>query len=248
MALVFYFSGTGNSLSVAKALSDTPVNIATAKAGTYKADSIGFVFPVYCSNMPEIVSEFVKNSTFEAPYIWAVPTYGGSAGHSAYVLHRLLKKSGGLSYAAGIILPDSVIMYKTPAPLKEKYLSSQNAKIEKIKAEIEIKTIRKPCYIPFAKLAEKASWWFLKDVLKIKHKKAGDNCNMCKTCIMLCPEHNIKDEGGRAVFGDKCQNCFGCIQYCPKNAITFGKLKREEESKYTHPSINAAEMIKRNEN
>jgi ferredoxin len=79
-----------------------------------------------------------------------------------------------------------------------------------------------------------------------RKKKVTDRCTICNICVKLCPVDNITMDENGIKFGDKCEYCFGCIQFCPQNAIEFGKLKRTEESLYTHPAISVSEMIKRN--
>lgn len=65
--LVFYFTATGNSLFVAKSLSDAPLSIPQELKKdnlTYEADEIGFVFPDYAASAPLIVREFLGKAKF----------------------------------------------------------------------------------------------------------------------------------------------------------------------------------------
>ena len=64
--LVFYFTATGNSLFIAKSLSDNPISIPQELKKSnlsYEADEIGFVFPDYAascrkpSSLPSICSQ-----------------------------------------------------------------------------------------------------------------------------------------------------------------------------------------------
>lgn len=84
--LVFYFTATGNSLYVARALSTEPISIPQAlKEGKldYEADEIGFVFPDYAASAPLIVREFVEKARLKAPYIFSIITYGNYAANVA---------------------------------------------------------------------------------------------------------------------------------------------------------------------
>ncbi|MGN0201717.1 MAG: EFR1 family ferrodoxin [Candidatus Cryptobacteroides sp.] len=77
--LVFYFTATGNSLFVARQLSDKPLSIPQElkkKALEYEADEIGFVFPDYVASAPLIVREFLTKAKFKAGYMFSVITYG----------------------------------------------------------------------------------------------------------------------------------------------------------------------------
>lgn len=85
--VIHYFSGTGNSLFVAKAIQHRlseaelipilglnpaePIRIHTA--------SVGLVFPQYGGTMPKVVSSFLKRCDFsEVQYIFVVVTRGGT--------------------------------------------------------------------------------------------------------------------------------------------------------------------------
>ncbi len=84
--LVFYFTATGNSLYVARALSPEPVSIPQALKGgklDYEADEIGFVFPDFAASAPLIVREFVEKVRLKTPYIFSVITYGNYAANVA---------------------------------------------------------------------------------------------------------------------------------------------------------------------
>jgi hypothetical protein len=108
---LYYFSGTGNSLRVARdlaeALGDTDV-VAIPQAIHHPAlppvDRVGFVFPVYAWGLPLIVARFCQQ--FQAPastYCFGVATCGGSAGGTLAQLERLLAAQG-LTLALGAVL------------------------------------------------------------------------------------------------------------------------------------------------
>ena len=65
--VVFYFSGTGNCLKVAKSIANELGNteiISMAKSGNYflkkQYDTIGFIYPTYFWGLPKKVIEFVS--------------------------------------------------------------------------------------------------------------------------------------------------------------------------------------------
>ena len=86
--MIFYYSGTGNSLYAAKKLIDDNeklINIAEAlekKEFTYELqdnEKVGFVFPVYFYIVNDIVSEFIRNLKIKhTSYVYAVITCGAS--------------------------------------------------------------------------------------------------------------------------------------------------------------------------
>jgi len=244
--IVFYFSGSGNSLSVAKALSDgAPINIAVTAPAVFEADSIGFVYPSYCGAPPAPVQKFVRESTFVSPYIWAVVTSGGAQGNALGSVSDILRKKGEkLSFGKEISLPDSVIMLKTPEALKKEWLEAEDGKVAAYKAQIAARQNNAVRYIKlYDVFITPVTWFGMKVFLGMGKKRSTDKCIRCTQCVKLCPTGNIKIKDGRAVFGNNCCYCFSCIQHCPSNAIRFGLIKRSTKSQYTHPKITAKEMI-----
>jgi len=81
---IYYFSGTGNSLAVARDLAQglgARLQAVSALADrarvTSEADKIGFVFPIYDFKPPPMVEELVcKLDGIESKYLFAVCTYG----------------------------------------------------------------------------------------------------------------------------------------------------------------------------
>ena len=101
--LIYYFSGTGNSLQVArvlgKKLGDTELvpMLSNIKTGAIapQATCIGLVFPVHNFTLPAVVQSFLKTADFSlTEYIFAVATRGGSPCRVFMHLDRLLGKQG----------------------------------------------------------------------------------------------------------------------------------------------------------
>lgn len=81
--MIFYFTGTGNSLYAAKQLVTELISIPQAihKEGQmFAADRIGIVCPVYGHEMPGMVKDFLKNAEFHTDYLYLVLTYGNIRG------------------------------------------------------------------------------------------------------------------------------------------------------------------------
>ncbi len=108
-AVVYYFSGTGNSYTVAKDIADrinaemTPIAaIIHSEKVNISAEVVGIVFPDYHSSLPNIVKRFInKIDTFDEKYIFGVCTYGGKGpGLTIRYLEKLIESKGG-NLAAG---------------------------------------------------------------------------------------------------------------------------------------------------
>jgi ferredoxin len=116
---VFYFSGTGNSLAVARDLSQRmdgrlvpiPSHMDEESIVT-KADVVGVVFPVYgIYRIPSIVERFVRKlHTADPKYIFAVCTYGSMAGGALNTFRNVVELSGGrLSAGFAVNMPNNNI-------------------------------------------------------------------------------------------------------------------------------------------
>ena len=118
MTEIYYFSGTGNSLIIAKKLSvlfkgkyTSIPSIINMERITSSADTIGIVFPVYNHLYPYIVERFVnKLDGFEKKYIFAVCNFGGAAGLSLLKFKKILSESNLLLKGGfGIKMPYNYI-------------------------------------------------------------------------------------------------------------------------------------------
>jgi ferredoxin/flavodoxin len=105
---IYYFSGTGNSLAVARdiaeKLSAKLVSIPSVMESERlrpEADAVGFVFPVYHGSLPFIIHRFIqKLAGLDKAYLFAICTYGDSPGLALKELGRALQSAGG-ELAAG---------------------------------------------------------------------------------------------------------------------------------------------------
>jgi flavodoxin/formate hydrogenlyase subunit 6/NADH:ubiquinone oxidoreductase subunit I len=111
---IYYFSGTGNSLVVArditKRLNGKLISIAAVRHAQkigIDADVIGIVFPVYNvvnGGVPSIVRNFLsKLEGIASTYVFAVCTCGAGSGDALANVDKIIKEKGG-KLAAGFIV------------------------------------------------------------------------------------------------------------------------------------------------
>ena len=93
MVTVFYFSGSGHSLAVAKELSEMlacKLNPIERKMETTAEETVVVVFPVYCQNIPKPVVDFLK--LMQSKYTVLIATYGKiSYGRVLYEAQKLVQ-------------------------------------------------------------------------------------------------------------------------------------------------------------
>jgi len=135
---IYYFSGTGNSLVVARDIAEKMggnliaiPSLMDKKNITTDADMIGIVFPVYylgTVNIPLVVQRFVmKLDEISTKYIFAVCTFGGGAGSTLTILDEQLKKRGGqLASGFGVQMPQNA--FKKPFENKTKLYNNWKEK------------------------------------------------------------------------------------------------------------------------
>lgn len=245
--MIFYFTGTGNSLFAAKRLLDKDellVNIADAinnnnyEFTVKEGEKIGFVFPVYFYTVPSIVAGFIsKLNLLNADYVYAVITCGGSIGQAGNVLKKLLKERGvNLKFVSSLLMPDnSMLFYQIPPVSKAKSrLSDADSILKNIKAKIEsceVSKIGNSTII--SDLIGKGYKW----CSGTKKYYADQNCTGCGLCEKNCPEKVIvlKDKKP-AWIKPACSKCSACINRCPANAIQYGKgtIRR---NRYVNPEV-----------
>lgn len=237
--MIVYFSGTGNSRSVAFKLRLEGEKIAewNEDIGEIEDERLGLVFPVYCGDMPAGLIETVRRTKISVKYVFAVATAGGTAGKSLRSAAYLMREKGlKLDYAACLRMPDSCIMFPTPEAEKLRLLDSEDERVKKIASELDARVTKTVApKKPFG-FATRATWYLFRHVAgKISDKSAGPECVRCMQCVNGCPVHNIEIKDGAVSFKGGCEDCYRCIQSCPVRAIRFGKLKVTDKTYYKHP-------------
>ncbi len=240
--IIFYFTGTGNSLKVAKdiakALGDCELISMGKKhklCGTY--DKIGFVYPVYCGGLPGVVERFVKDldiSQNKNGYYFAVCTSGAMGGGLSNVEKIIANKGGKLSYGENIkCFANYVCLYPMANDANEK-VKAQAEATKKVALDIKSRKVKS---IPKNGFMSLAHGGFIKNShSKDKHFNVNSSCNGCGTCSKVCPVSNIKMQNGKPSFCGHCEQCMACIQWCPKQSINY-KNKTQDRGRYHHPDI-----------
>jgi len=256
--IIYYFSGTGNSLKVAKdiaaQLGDTKlIRIQKPFKGKtdVSAERIGIVFPVYMWGLPLAVKEFAAQlGAGPDKYIFAAATFGGFPAGTLPMLSKVLK-SGGMKLSAGfgVKMPGNYTpMYGAKPEAEQQKCFKDSA--EKIKQIVE--TVRAGKSAPLSK-----NPWFInalfsgfiysggsKRIPKSDEKFfALDTCTKCGICAKVCPVENIKLVEGMPEWLGHCEQCLACLQWCPVDAIQFGK-KTIGRKRYHHPDVNVNDILK----
>lgn len=252
---IFYFTGTGNTLALARQLADklegkvelTPVMDGVGKI-TPEEQKIGIAFPVYCFGAPLIVLRFIERlKVKKGTYVFTFCTCGGAPGCALLQVGEALKIRGIESKVGfSFVMPANYLPFGGAWPenkqrkafekadgklalLADIVNSGQNGKTDR--------TFMLPYFLSrmifrfgsngFSKLGRQFS--------------ANENCNGCGICAKVCPAGNIEFQNGRPVWGDKCEQCYSCIQLCPETAIE--NRRSAGKKRYHHPDVSVNDII-----
>ena len=201
-------------------------------------EKLGFVFPIYWYNMPMMVEEFVRNleiEGYESQYVYAVVTYGNSAGGTLNALNKIIQTKGiSLMGEFGVTMVDNyVIAYDLENEDKQaQILANANqefeAFIDSIKNSVSDRKI-KIGPMPFTSTILKP---FYVNANHTKKFFATDDCVGCKQCEIECPCNVIKVENQKPQWDGNCSFCLKCIHHCPKKAIQYGKKTAQRRRYY----------------
>ena len=253
--VIFYYTGTGNSLWSARLLAE---GLSNAKLCHMKqadalaagdADAVGFVFPVHMWGVPGPVVQFIeKLSLRQETYLFALAVNAGQVSRTLVQLRGVLA-GRGLKLSAGfsIVLPSNYIPWGGPGPV-----ARQNAHFDSARAKITeaVASIADGQDGPI----EKGPLWqrivftaIYKMTFKQVHKMdkdfwCDDKCNACGICVKVCPAKNIVLESGKPVWRHHCEQCLACIQWCPQESIQYGK-KTPAYERYHHPEIALKDIL-----
>lgn len=251
--MVFYFTGTGNSLYIAKQLEETPVSIPQiihGKTQEYSADSIGIVAPVYGHEVPAMVKDFLKHAVFHTDYFYMILTYGNRHGGAAELAKRLCDECGiAVNYINVIMMADNWL---------PSFDMNEQRKIDK-KVEENMAAIladlaeRKNMISKAADTDRAAHQQFLDRMSQMpadvwQHLlRVTESCIGCGICEQVCPSASIQVVDGKAVYTPgNCQTCLACAHACPQKAIRLTVPEVNPDARYRNEYISLQEIIEAN--
>jgi ferredoxin len=254
---IFYYTGTGNSLWVARTLVEMLGDAQLVSISKWMKDknpifspNIGVVFPVHMWGVPSPIIKFISEiKTLSPQYIFAVAVDADQAANTLVQLKNIFKKNGmNLNCGYEIKLPTNYIPWGGAEP-REK----QEAKFDLAKRKFPgiISTIKNKETRP----VDKGSLWergLFTLIYKFSYAQipkmdgkfwVDGKCNQCGICSKVCQAENIVLVEGKPTWNHRCEQCLACIQWCPQKAIQYG-TKTQAYARYHHPEIQLKDMLK----
>lgn len=233
--MIFYFSATGNSQSVAEqiasALGERLISIGLAlRDKQYSFDVsndeyIGFVLPTFAYTLPGAAAIFIDKlqlNGYKNQYTFGVFTCGASTGDEGAALNLALKnKNLGFNGSFDVVMPDNFIMWSN-LPSEESIAAKLAAAREKVNGiisavkkhdngKISDNAPRMP-FMPTEKISTAA---------KTSKFYVTDKCVGCGNCANVCPMSCIHIADSEPVWEGECTLCLACLHRCPHGAVEY---------------------------
>ena len=251
--MIFYFTGTGNSLYAAKILDSEYISIPqilNSNSLEFKANKIGVVCPVYGHEIPSMVKEFLRKAIFHTEYLYVVLTYGNRHASAVELAEKALRDAGkGANYITTLLMVDNFLpafdMEKQTKLDKgvEQQLSAIKVDIDAQKREYQKVTCKDrkahEGYLTLVNQQPETVW---------ADFEFTEDCIGCGICTKVCPAGCIHMADQRAVrTGENCQACYACVHACPKAAIKvkeiMGFQEKNPKARYRNEHIVLSEII-----
>lgn len=237
---IYYFSGTGNSLVVARDIAEkmegnliSIPSMMDKERITTDADIIGIVFPVYylgTVNIPLVVQQFVrKMDDISTKYIFAVCTYGGGSGSTLTVLDKLIQERGGrIASGFGVQMPQNA--FRKPFENKTKlYNNWKEKKLDFIYGKVKAKKRGRfdtdglfiGLVVNIIEMMMKLDFlnrFFLKSMKKTARLREDSNFTFHEVIPFMDRSYSTDEN---------CTGCRTCSRICPVNNIKMADKKPE---------------------
>lgn len=234
--VILYFTGTGNSLHVARELGGKDAELLSIpqlmknRQFDIEADEIGIVYPIYGHMPPNMVRQFLQQANLKADYLFAILTYGNRKCNAVEICDDVARRAGkSFDYIATIIMVDN---WLPNFDMNEQILIDKHIP-ENLRQIADDLAARKKWHEPVTDQERQQHAGFLaytgidpdkgflvncEDYFDIT-----DACVGCGACISVCPRGNYEFGPQGLQYSGECEFCFACIQNCPQKAIQFAK-------------------------
>lgn len=240
--MIVYFSGTGNSYSIAKRLGHKMnEKVVPLKRAFNTGDkNMVFVFPLYCEDIPPHVRVFLKNFDIKSDQnVMAICTSGGGIGNAEYTFNKIMERKGiKVKKFLSAPMTDNSFPVLFAGEINTSFVDEN----EIVNRFLTMTYHNASTFNPMHKLIELVVYNALTRRL-LKKKIDEDICVGCGKCKQICPNDNIKILNDKAHVNNECTECFGCVHVCPKQAI-YVRKRLHKNNQYMNEHIDVSELNK----
>lgn len=270
---LYYFSGTGNTLVVARDLAETlngeliPIAPLVSKETIpVHTDVAGIVFPVYYGDAPPIIREFAsKLDPAKLSYLFTLCTFGGGEGNSHRTVARILRKRDIVPSAAfGVHMPQNAFSkpWENYPRIYKKWRRKRKAIakyiLERESGSLVTDRLFRYLLLPINRFIASSNKKFLSELAEMPPERsvvelhrggdrsfyAVETCVGCGTCAEVCPVDNIEMIDNKPKWKHRCEQCLACYNWCPEQAIR-NKIARKGYY-YRNPDVTITEIKEQN--
>lgn len=250
---IFYYTGTGNSLYVAKRIKNTILESEIYPIVKFlgfdnikiEEEKLVIVFPIYALTIPIPVRIFLsKISSENIKYISVIATRLGLYFDDFSRIDKILKKKKMKIDSHFLInMPSNDIKVKGFKRLSENnFLELKSKANEKIEMIVKIINDRKTYLkkdndyleaLPYGDFRDKLllkiipkMMTFSKWIGGVNYFYVSSNCNGCGLCQKVCLSTKISIENFKPKWNKKvlCYMCYACVNFCPNHAIEIESI------------------------
>ncbi len=247
MIVLFYFSGTGNTWWVseelvnllekkeiaASAISIESIESREAQAMIEKADIVGFGYPIYGSDLPQPMKEFIMSlEAVNNKKCFVFCTQVSWSGDGARIGAEFLRPKGfDIRWGEEFLMPNNICVSALPFFS----FTSDRKKIEDVLAKCSGQIERFAGHIvsgkPFRKgfsflsfllgCVQRVPFRIVYKSLQNDIKVNSELCTFCGFCAKVCPAGNLIFDGETFSTRGNCVLCMRCYNFCPVSAIKY---------------------------
>ena len=259
---IYYFSGTGNSLHVARELGRRlPAVTLLPIVGALQvqdlvstADRVGVVFPIQALTLPATVERFLSQVNLSsADYVFFVATRICSARVFSDGARILARRGASMdaSFSVEMVLNYTPLFSVPPPEELAAMEASLQEDLDRIANMVRDKTpIRQRdgalLFLLAHTLYPLITAWYRRARFPVLANSfyADATCTACGLCEKVCLADRIRvTEGGPEWHADtECALCFACLHHCPAEAIQIARTSSPSRGRYRHPDVGVADI------